>query len=130
MFAGRRVRAPDHDPTPEAVARWRWALLAVALAMSPQHSCSRAASRMRGDLAPNAANARQVSAGDVTIRLGATVDLDGPYRQLGTQLRHGLTAALSGARVAGVPVRLSVYNDSYDPDVAEWHVAELIEQRH
>jgi ABC-type branched-subunit amino acid transport system substrate-binding protein len=72
--------------------------------------------------------AQEAGVTDKTIRIGATLPLEGDFKVYGEAIKQGMEAALAGQTVKGRNIELLVINDFYNPPKTIEAAGQLIEQ--
>ena len=72
--------------------------------------------------------AEEAGVTDKTIRIGATIPLEGDYKIYGQAMQQGMDAALAGQTVQKRTIEFVAINDFYDPTKAVEAVKKLISQ--
>ncbi len=72
--------------------------------------------------------AQEAGVTDKTIRIGATIPLEGDYNVYGLSMKQGMDAALAGQMVQKRAIEFVVINDFYDPAKAVEAAKKLISQ--
>lgn len=99
--------------TPDWRSMTSWLMLALALGLS-------------SFMLP--AWSQETGITDKTIRIGATIPLEGDYNVYGVAMKQGMEAALAGQTVQKRQIELVAINDFYDPAKAVAAARKLIEQ--